>query len=164
MEEQARTPEEVRSAALARVAETLRDAWADFDSPILKGLNGDTDPDILAEMERITSGMQAESDAAPTASMVWEVVVGDVPNYSWWVWAEYVKGSYEVPGIFRLTGENPMGGKDITKDLTALDLLHAYQAMLQKTHCGGCDLIGNPDACSSDLILQQAMYGEIVYG
>ena len=46
----------------------------------------------------------------------------------------------------------------------ALDLLHTYLAMEQKTHCGDCDLIADPDICSSDLILQHAMFGEIVYG
>jgi hypothetical protein len=36
--------------------------------------------------------------------------------------------------------------------------------MPNRTHCGGCDLIGDPDECSADLILQWAVYGEIVYG
>ena len=63
-----------------------------------------------------------------------------------------------------MVGENPNGGDNITKTLTAADMLAAADAMPNKTHCNGCDILTDPDDCSSDLILQWAMYGEIVYG
>ena len=97
--------------------------------------------------------------------MVWEVVCGALPDYSWWVRFAYSEGAdWETPGILTVDGENPDGGQDIRKELGALDLLHVYLAMERKTHCGGCDMIADPDICSADLILQHAMFGEVVYG
>jgi len=161
-----RTPEQTKSLALERIAETLKQAWLDRDGPMLKGIWGtDDSEDVIDELVRMTNGIQAESAANPTATMVWEVVGGGLPNFEWWERFEYSEGAdWDIPGTFTVTAENPKGGESITKALTALDMLHAYLEMPNRTHCGGCDLIGNPDECSSDLILQWAMYGEIVYG
>lgn len=163
-----RTPEQTRSLALERVTALFENGWADFDGPLLKGLYGDAyndNVDVIDEMVRITDGLKVESASNPTPTMVWEVVGGGLPNYPWWEWFEYSEGAdWETPGTLTVTAENPQVGDSITKSLTALDMLHAYLTMPNRTHCGGCDLIGDPDACSSDLILQQAMYGEIVYG
>ena len=167
------TPEEIRSLALERVMAGLGAAWGALDGPMLAGLDINTPEGtaVMDEMSRITNTLRDESASLPTPSMVWEIVVGDLPNYSWWESMEFIEGDIDTPGLVEIVGENPGSymqnapeGASITKRLTALDLLHAYQAMPQKTHCGGCDIISDPDACSADLILQWAMYGEIVYG
>jgi hypothetical protein len=160
-----RTPEQTRSLALERMAALLDQAWLDRDGPMLKGIWGrDDSQDVIDELVRMTNGIQAESAANPTATMVWEVVCGGLPNYEWWERFQFSDGSdWNIPGTLSVTVENPQGGESITKELTALDMLHTYLKMPNRTHCGGCDLIGDPDACSSDLILQWTFFGEEVY-
>ena len=162
-----RTPEETHALALERIVATLTNAWADFDSPMLQGLQGvEPDEELLQEMNRIHKGLRDESQANPTPTMAWEAVTGGFPSFEWWHSFRYQEPntSWEVPGSLQVIAEDPSDEKKtLTKTFTALDLLHAYRAMPNKTHCGGCDLIGDPDECSSDLILQWAMYGEIVY-
>ena len=156
---------EIRSLALERVVKALKAACFDVDGPLFGGLKDDEIYTIGDEISRIINGIEAESAANPTPAMVWKVVGGSLPNYSWWEWFQYSEGAdWETPGTLTVTGENPNGGRSIIKRLSALDLLHCYLAMEQKTHCGDCDLIADPDICSSDLILQHAMFGEIVYG
>ena len=55
-------------------------------------------------------------------------------------------------------------GNMVRKQLTKRQLAEAYLSMENRTHCGGCDIVADPDSCSADLILQQAVLGEIVYG
>lgn len=162
------TPEEIRSLALERVVAVLDAAWLHpIESPLVAGLDSDK-PEyaaIIDEMARITSSIKAESASSPTQTMVWEAVCGGLATYSWWEGFEFSEGSdWDKPGVLTVTVEDPMRGPPITKQLTALDMFHAWQGLAVKTHCGTCDLIGDPDMCSSDLILQQAMLGEIVYG
>jgi len=156
---------EIRSLALERVVKALEAACFDVDGPLFGGLKDDEIYTIGDEISRIINGIKAESATNPTPTMVWEVVCGALPNYSWWEWFRFSEGAdWETPGTLTVTSENPNGGRSITKHFEALDLLHTYLAMEQKTHCGGCDMIADPDICSSDLILQHAMFGEVVYG
>jgi len=50
------------------------------------------------------------------------------------------------------------------KLLTKRQLLEAYLSMKNPTHCGGYHILHDPDSCGADLILQQALFGEIIYG
>jgi hypothetical protein len=162
-----RTPEETQALALERVVNCLTEGWA-LNGPLLGGLDIDRDRDIFDELERIWDGLKTGSAANPTPTMAWQAVTGGgFPSWSWWHSFNYGEDgtSWEVPGSLKVIAEDPSNErKTVSKTLTALDLLHAYKAMPNKTHCGGCDIIGDPDDCSSDLILQWAMYGEIVYG
>lgn len=49
--------------------------------------------------------------------------------------------------------------------LTAEDFANAYTALINEgwAHCGGCT-IDDPDACVVDAVLQQAIFGEQVFG
>jgi len=103
---------------------------------------------------------------AITARMVWEAANGSEFEGagSWWEKARYIEGDAETPGIIEVTIDNPAWyGESITKRLTAAHLLKAYREIEDQTHCGDCHLILDPDACTTDLIYQQAMLGEIVY-
>ena len=96
----------------------------------------------------------------------WEAVAGSLPTWEWWrqLWFQG-SANWDTMGELKVMGENPDDeAKTITKFLTARDFLAAYDAMPHKLHCGTCDLIDDPDECSGDLILQWAMYGQIVYG
>ncbi len=52
--------------------------------------------------------------------------------------------------------------------LTPSQILRAFSQLveLQATHCSGYPIhdLDNSDACTADLILQQAVYGEIIWG
>jgi hypothetical protein len=103
-----------------------------------------------------------------TEQNVWEAVNGGLPNWSWWHSFEWGEDTdWDKPGTITVVGEDPdydEGTAFITKTFTAKDLVDAFNSMESQVHCGGCHLIEDPDDCSSDLILQQAMYGEIVFG
>ena len=53
----------------------------------------------------------------------------------------------------------------MTRTLTLKTLVRAYLSLDESnaTHCGGYHILYDPDACSGDLLLQQALFGEIVY-
>ena len=52
--------------------------------------------------------------------------------------------------------------------LSPLDITRAFRALVETgaTHCSGYAIqdLDNSDACTSDLILQQATYGSVVWG
>lgn len=108
---------------------------------------------------------------------VWEDICGNFfSEASYWV------ESYKFEGIDK-TKENPKWSKDawnpdykvtITheevdgqtkKTLTAQDLAQAFAVLTvgDWAHCGGCT-IDDPDACVVDAVLQQAIFGEQVFG
>jgi len=51
----------------------------------------------------------------------------------------------------------------IWKNLNKLQLVEVYLNMPDRTHRGGADIITDPGACSTDRLLQQAMFGDMVY-
>jgi hypothetical protein len=111
----------------------------------------------------------SKQDAAAPARAVraqdaWDAVVDDIPAYSWWVSVQEDDG---YPLLLHVVAENPSAAGNITKNVTALDLLAAYESLVERgehTHCGGCDLLDDPDACTADTLLQVAVFGEVVYG
>lgn len=169
MTETTRTIKEALALALERVNALIDAGFHDLsaESPLLGTLDAAADHDILEALAEIGTEMQTRSAANPTPRMAWEAVNGGLPNWSWWHNFEYLEEGtdWETPGTLRVTGEDPNDEeKSITRSFTAADLLQAYWDMPNKTHCGGCSIIGDSDDCSSDLILQWAMYGEIVFG
>ena len=111
----------------------------------------------------------ADEDAREQAA--WQAVFGSMGHvYEWFKEINYTdtETTWEVPGEVEVIAEDPNDEtKTITKTLDAADLVRAYDQLRAAgggTHCGSCDLIYDPDECTSDLLLQQAMYGEIVYG
>jgi hypothetical protein len=62
--------------------------------------------------------------------------------------------------------ENPSSDSPryIWKNFTKKQLVEVYLSMPDRTHCGACDVVLDPDACSPDLLMQHALFGEVVYG
>jgi hypothetical protein len=58
--------------------------------------------------------------------------------------------------------------KLVNKVLTPLDITSAFARVVENgfTHCSGYPIqnLDYADACTSDLVLQQACYGEIIWG
>jgi hypothetical protein len=100
---------------------------------------------------------------------VWEAVCGSLgwSQEPWFYEISILEGEWDEQGVLRVSIDDPIDvGKHITKDLTAHDLNRAYEELIRKDenlHCGDCDVVDDPDSCSTDKILQQAMLGEYTY-
>jgi hypothetical protein len=140
-------------------------ALADFQTLALE--QETTIRNLQAELAELKAAHEPTPERLQAA---WEAVAGSLPTWEWWREFKFMAGAtWDRPGELAVTGENPNDEtKTITKTLTARDFLAAYDKLRTTDnggqHCGTCDLIDDPDDCSSDLLLQQAMYGEIVYG
>lgn len=97
----------------------------------------------------------------------WSEVLGSTEfTFSWWRRVKYLgDADWDKPGIVELTIEDPEGEGTITKALTLADLVSAYYVVVEKGyhHCGSKIDIFNMDECASDIVLQQAMFGDVIY-
>lgn len=97
----------------------------------------------------------------------WSNIMGSLEfHFEWWRAVKYLDGAdWDKPGVVQLTIEDE-NGKPLTKKLTLGALLLAYQRVIDKgyTHCGMDVDIDNMDECSSDMVLQTAMLGDVIYG
>jgi hypothetical protein len=101
------------------------------------------------------------------AKEFWSSVMGSTEFINeWWLKVKYHgDATWEVPGTVTITADNGEG-EAIAKSLTIEDLVKAYEAAIAKPyyHCGGTIDIDNMDECASDIVLQLAMFGDVVYG
>jgi hypothetical protein len=72
-------------------------------------------------------------------------------------------------GALEIVADDPTDGAEvIRKILTPNEITRAFAKLVELgfTHCSGYPIqdLDNSDACTADLILQQAVYGEIVWG
>ncbi len=65
---------------------------------------------------------------------------------------------------FAVSDDGAGSGKRWTYHLTLDDLLVAYWSLPDRTHCTDSDILDDPDACSVVILIQQAIYGEVIYG
>lgn len=81
--------------------------------------------------------------------------------------ANYLSGDWDEIGVLELTGENPNGEGIITKKIGINEILEAYAEAINRGHhhcnCSMVDL-ENYDSCAGDIILQLALYGELIFG
>lgn len=92
---------------------------------------------------------------------VWEtVVLGMHWSYEWWL--DY---TYDSEKSFLWVKYLNEDDKPRHKKLSRTKLAKAYAQLIakQQTHCGGHP-INSWDACSGDFILQEAIFGKLVYG
>jgi len=92
---------------------------------------------------------------------IWEAITGSGITEDWWVQV----GAIESLGVIGVSVENPDGNGIIRKEFTLKQLLDIYNSMPPdaRLHCGGEDIITMPDACSFDLLMQWAFFGELVF-
>ncbi len=74
------------------------------------------------------------------------------------------ESDWDKPGSVIITADN--GEEEVSKTLTIEVLVQAYEAVIAKPyyHCGGTVDIDNMDECASDIVLQQAVFGDVIYG
>jgi hypothetical protein len=100
------------------------------------------------------------------ATEFWSSVMGSLEFMGeHWLKVKYRgDADWNKPGIVTITADN--GEETVTKSLTIEDLVQAYEAAIAKPyyHCGGTIDIDDMDECASDIVLQLAMFGDVVYG
>lgn len=72
-------------------------------------------------------------------------------------------------GCIALVVWNPENNAElINRIITPSDILQAFSKLVENgfSHCSGYPIqdLDNSDACTSDLVLQQAVYGEVIWG
>lgn len=104
------------------------------------------------------------------AQKVWRSVFGSgFETCPWWTGAEFIEGDWDEVGKVEVSYADPddydplwsrvskvLDLNDIVKALASLDEVYAYVVR---------DLMDeNLDAITSDVIIQQAVFGEVIYG
>ena len=104
---------------------------------------------------------------------LWSQVMGGAFEYcSWWREVRYIgEADWDKPGKVTLVIENPgsTGAKTKRKTIGPKDVVQALYTAMERGHRDACT--GRPitehmdwDQCSSDVVLQIAVLGEVVYG
>lgn len=112
-------------------------------------------------MSHVTINVEIIKDAED----LWSSVFGSAwETCPWWVGVKYLEGGWNVPGRVRITPEDPdtgERGEPVIVDLPALaEAVGWYIASGYESMCALEDL----DAVYGDVIIQKAVFGEVVYG
>ena len=84
-----------------------------------------------------------------------------------WVYSiEFLEGSWEHHGVVQFKYEDPETGEPTSKTLTIIDIANAVSDLTGAgwSHCGGDGPLDDPDACVGDAVIQQALFGELIFG
>lgn len=104
------------------------------------------------------------------AEEFWSEIMGSTEFYEeWWAAVKFKDGAqWDKPGKVDITVYTDVDSstETVTKTLDIDDLAKAYGEVIAKPyyHCGGTVDIHNMDSCASDIVLQQAMFGDVIYG
>lgn len=95
---------------------------------------------------------------------LWSDVFGSgLEHYEWWLGVEFLEGDWNVSGIAKVTYLNE-DNKRASKLIGIVDIANAYSSLASSgwEHCCG-DSIDEPDGCTSDAIMQVAIFNELIY-
>jgi len=83
-----------------------------------------------------------------------------------WIDYSFLEGDWDKHGTVCLTAENPIDGGTVTYTLTIDDIVEAYKAVIEAgyRHCSGSIDIEDMDLCAGDIVMQQAVFGDVFYG
>jgi hypothetical protein len=83
-----------------------------------------------------------------------------------WRKVKFLSGDWDKAGEVMVVCENPYEDGNITKVLRVEDLASAYAFALEKGyhHCGSTINIEDMDMCAGDIVMQCAVYGDVIYG
>lgn len=100
---------------------------------------------------------------------LWSMIMGaGWDTWDWWVAYRYEGGDWDEPCSLVVTAWGDDEGEDpdlyVTKEISIRDVVAALESLsgnaLVSRHLANMDF----DASSSDCVLQQCVYGEVVYG
>lgn len=101
---------------------------------------------------------------------LWSNVFGSWNGaFPWWVSIEYFGDTdWDTYGAVKITYLVDVDNSEETasKILRVEDIADAYASVVanQYHHCGETVNIDRMDECASDLVLQQAVFGDVIYG
>lgn len=98
---------------------------------------------------------------------LWSNVFGSAWEMNeWWLDYTFIEGNWDKHGIVSITAENPLDDGTLTRTLNIDDIANAYAEIVNGDHyhCGGAVDIDDMDMCAGDLVIQQAMFGDVFYG
>lgn len=116
-------------------------------------------------MSKIPVTIQMDADE------LWRDVFGSMGAYlpEWIHNIRFVTGSWDKHGLCYITAESDVDdwSPSDTKVYRVYveDLAKAYSTLMSQgwSHCGGCGL-DDPDICTTEALLQHAIYGRFVFG
>ena len=117
----------------------------------------------------MSSGMTVSVTTDYDATELWSMIMGAAwETWDWWVAYEYKGGDWDKPCTLTVTAWGDDEGEDpalyVTRNVTVTDVATAIGKLatwgMVATHFMNQDF----DASSSDCVLQQCVYGEVVYG
>ena len=102
------------------------------------------------------------------AEQIWESVVGcDFAYLNSWV-SNIQMDSWKYPCDITLTHDTKEGGEYKTTTITPDQLGQAFAKACADgfVHCSGYELsdLENADACTADLVIQMALFDDIIFG
>ena len=126
----------------------------------------------LVRVETLKTYLLADPERATD---MWCSVFGSAgESWEWWLDVRFVEGDWDVPGVVHLEIENPDDemGMPVSKDVRLDDVAEAFATAVVRGYRDTCtgkpisadDVDAGLDACSSDVILQLLVLGEVVYG
>lgn len=105
------------------------------------------------------------------AEEFWSAVFGSAwETWEWWVGLNYLEGSdWDKVGQVEITALDPDGNQEtdtIKKVLGLDDIVNAFtKAVTDNKSFGGFDPHElDLDACDGDVVIQYAMFGDVIYG
>lgn len=97
---------------------------------------------------------------------IWNALIGsDFANTNHWL-AQI--SCPDTPANIKITYTEKTTGELVKGVLTPTQIYNAFAQLVKEntTHCGGYSIqdFDDQDSCFADFVLQQALYGEIVFG
>lgn len=105
---------------------------------------------------------------AVTEQELWDGVLGSgaIQAWDWWRGVVFEDGaSWETPGIVKVFAYDESGAAIAPKRIAVADLVHAANKVARIDRKLGTNVfaITNLDADTADLVLQVAVFGEVIY-
>ena len=96
---------------------------------------------------------------------LWSSICGSAwESWEWWLGWKYEGGDWENPCTLWVVAENPYDDGAITATVTVDDLARAIEDLQHSTVVMAAVVSSDFDALTGDIIMQQAIFGEVVYG
>lgn len=97
---------------------------------------------------------------------LWSSVMGSAwETWEWWLWVDYVKGSWQAPGECWVVVENPWEDGELSAKVTLPDIERALGELTE--HQGVMKCLGSGeldfDSVMGDVVIQQAVLGDEIY-
>ena len=94
---------------------------------------------------------------------VWDAVTESPLEGEWWAGA-YITSLGKLCVRIEISDGYRFVNKIKQKTLSKKQILAAFLSLESQTHCGDDHLVESPDSCTADTIIQQALFGELIYG